>query len=150
MSKKSDLEMNLLTEALIFRFKTLIETYRNHTILAAGTTRLGKIEFINVSNWHSCPICSTLHLEESLLIRVRQNRYSSAGIIAKRLTEAESTIQIHLEYQSRCAQAFQIPYREKRPRFIRLGTPIRKEVSPRWFNNPSNETNRPKNFLALI
>ena len=150
MSKKSDLEMNLLTEALISRFKTLIETDRNHTLLAAGTTRLGKIEFINVPDWHSCPFCSTIHLEEGLLIRIRQNRYSSAGILANRLTETESTIQIHLEYQSRYAKALQIPYREKRPRFIRLGTPIRKEASPRWFYNPSNETNRPKNLLALV
>ncbi len=150
MSIKSDLEMNLLAEALISRFKTLIETYPNHTLLAAGTTRLGKIEFINVPNWHSCPIGSALHLEESLLIKIRQDRYSSAGIIAKRLTQAESTIQIHLEYQSRYAQAFRIPYREKRPRLIRLGTPIRKEASPRWFYNPYSETNRPKNLLALI
>lgn len=150
MSKKSDLEMNLLAEALVSRFKTLIAADRNHTQMAAGTTRLGKVEFISVPNWHSSPIGLMPRLEESLLIRIRQNRYSSVGIIDRPSNEGESIIRIHLEHQSRYAQAFQIPYRENRPRFIKLGTPIRKEAYPRWFYNSSNETVRPMSLLGLI
>ncbi len=136
MSKKSNLEMDALTRALIDRFRTLTGTESTHILMAAGTTRLGKIEFIHNPTWATKSARPLPYIEESILIRIRQNRYSSAGIIESHVTESESKVRIHIEHQSRYAQAIQIPFRAKRPRFFTLGKPSRRDASLRWFGNP--------------
>lgn len=135
MSRKSDLEIGSLATALIDRFKNLTGTHPTHLLTAAGTTRLGKIEFVHNPAWAIGNARSFQFMEESLLIRIRQKRYSSAGIIDSRITGSESRVRIHIEHQSRYAQVIQIPFRTKRPRSITLGKPVRKETSVRWFVN---------------
>ncbi len=131
--------MGSLTRALLDRFRTLTGSETTHLLMAAGTTRLGKIEFVHDPTWATKCARSFRYVEESILMRIRQNRYSSAGIIESQMTESESKVRIHIEHQSRYAQAIQIPFREKRPRSITLGKPSRIEASLRWFGNPHDQ-----------
>lgn len=136
MPKKSDLEMSFLAKALINRFRNSISLEQSDFLLAAGTTRLGKVEFIRTPIWEVGHNDLCQHIEESLLIGVRQKRYSSVGIIKSKFSHSESEIRIHIESNCSYAQAFQIPFRIKRPRYVALGRIIKKETSPRWFCNP--------------
>lgn len=130
--------MGSLAKTLIDRFKISTGADNGHILLAAGTTRLGKIEFVPQPNWAIKDTRTFRYIEEGLLIRIRQNRYSSAGIIESRINDDESKVRIHIEHQSSYAQTIQIPFRSKRPRFVTLGEPNRRDTYPRWFCEPHN------------
>ncbi len=138
LSKRSTAEIDALREALIERFRSLQSPKRPAALLGAGTTRLGKIEFLTGGS----PSLSNLsgrsyrRLEESILIRIRQERYSSAGIIAPRGLCGELEIRIHLEHRTGYALSLEIPYRAKRPQFLSLGRCRAGDVSAKWFREP--------------
>lgn len=131
--------MDSLASALIDRFRKLTGTGTTRFLMAAGTTRLGKIEFVNNPPWATKGDTLFRYVEESILMRIRQNRYSTAGIIESRITESESKVRIHIEHQSYYAQAIQIPFRAKRPHSITLGKPLRIDASLRWYCDPHDQ-----------
>lgn len=136
MPKKSTLEIEALAEALQTRFRASASSENDSLVFGAGTTRLGKIEFINRSKQRApMSLIDPLHdIEECLLIRIRHKFYSSAGTIESGIFNTEPEVRIHLEHQSGIAQSIQIPFRSKRPRLVTLGNPTQSPTQPRWFH----------------
>lgn len=138
LSKRSTAELDALATALVRRLQTSPLPGNSLLPLAAGTTRLGKIEFLKgPSRLESRPTEGLLGFTETgLLIRIRQQRYTSAGIVESPSTGNASTIQLHLEHQSGYAKSLRIPFRVKRPQFFSVGSGITQTAAPKWFLSP--------------
>jgi len=138
LSKRSTAEMDALAAALVKRIQVSPLSGDSMPTLAAGTTRLGKIEFLEgISRLEPSP-CERRRgfTEEGLLIRIRQRRYTSAGIIQTSPIGSASIIQLHLEHQSGYAESLRIPFRAKRPRTLSVGKGVTVEAAPKWFFHP--------------
>ncbi len=128
-------DLDRLAHCLASRFKALRQTQTRPAILAAGITRLGQIERLEfISPRHrSLPESLRSRAEESLLIRIRQERYSAAAWLIAGNAQTESKIRIHAEHQSRLAIAFQALARYKRPRTLTVGRLEPLLAACRWF-----------------
>ena len=100
--------------------------------LAAGITQLEKIEILkppkrlsssDTKNW----------IQEALLIRIRQNRYSAIAIIEEIAHETKESLVIHVESTQRQAVNFIIPYKRKRVGVITFGQETSRKSTRRFF-----------------
>ena len=103
--------------------------------IAAGMTRLRKIEFINTpersDSSNSRMECRIL--EDSLLLRVRGRRYSSVAMAAIQARNPSPCIEIHIEHEMGVALNIEIPVRYKRPGCLSTGESTVTKTTARWF-----------------
>lgn len=131
------IERDRLVSALLNRFQSDFESNSGSIVaqVAAGTTRLGQVEFLDLIR--SISAVRTRHrgddLEEGLLIRVRQRRYSSVAVLS--CIPSESKVRIHLEFENRTGATLSIPFRIKRPRQITLGKSDAEPADCRWYRD---------------
>jgi hypothetical protein len=131
---KAENELKKLTDALIHRIRDSLQSDVSPTPIGAGITRLGKIEFLYPTpSMDEFEETDSNRLEESLLIRIRQHRYSSAARLERSLAKIGSEIRIHAEHRSRIARAFRIAFRRKRPRRLTLAGSQESVSSARWY-----------------
>ena len=132
MPQKGAKELQSLVNALVNYNQTALANRSPIKYLAAGTTRLGKIEFIKgETDIQIREIRRTLN--ESLLIRIRQNKYSSVAALESKTTSEASSLRIHAEHEFKISRCYQIPFRIKRPNTLSIGI---QEISPAellWF-----------------
>lgn len=128
-------EIRSLAIRLEAQMKRISNPDSGRSCLAAGTTRLKKIEFIQT------PLMSTAcsaqadyrFLEEGLLLRARGHKYSSAGMAILRHFGAHSCIEIRIEHERGAALTITTPIRRKRPGFLSTGEPSITSTATRWF-----------------
>ena len=103
--------------------------------IAAGMTRLRKIEFINTpersDSSNSRMECRIL--EDSLLLRVRGRRYSSVAVAAIQARNPSPYIEIRIEHEMGVALNIKIPVRNKRPGCLSTGESTVTKTTARWF-----------------
>lgn len=132
MPQKGAKELQSLVNALVNYNQTALANRSPIKYLAAGTTRLGKIEFIKgETDIQIREIRRTLN--ESLLIRIRQNKYSSVAALESKTTSVASSLRIHAEHEFKISRCYQIPFRIKRPNTLSIGI---QEITPAellWF-----------------
>ncbi len=102
---------------------------------AAGTTRLEKIEMIPgpVRSRKKNRLLDYQKLEESLIIRARGNKYTSAGIATFLPSKSGSQIEIRIEHEKGAAFLLTIPVRYKRLGCLSTGEPAVKSTTILWF-----------------
>ena len=133
---KAETELQKLASALAGRIRDSLQSDAERVPIGAGVTRLGKVEFLYSSpartNFEET---ESLRLEESLLIRIRQRRYSSAARLERSLVVDGSEIRIHAEHRARIARAFRFAFRRKRPKRVTLAE-LRESPNPiRWYRD---------------
>ncbi|MBT3481173.1 MAG: hypothetical protein HN457_07090 [Opitutales bacterium] len=132
MPRKATQELQSLVNALAKRNQNALANESPVACLAAGTTRLGKIEFVQTeTDRQTKQSYRTLH--DTLLIRIRQNKYSSVAILETKTANNPSCLRIHAEHEIKISQSYEIPFRTKRPRFISIGIPKTTPAEPLWF-----------------
>ena len=103
--------------------------------IAAGMTRLRKIEFINTpersDSSNSRMECRIL--EDSLLLRVRGRRYSSVAMAAIQARNPSPCIEIRIEHEMGVALEIEIPVRYKRPGCLSTGESTVTTTTAHWF-----------------
>jgi|GEM_PF-653824 len=136
ISQRLQEEMQSLATFLEVQLKRVsFSDSTNRVCLAAGTTRLKKIEFINAPSSPATSGEQTDYqiLEDSLILRVRGRKYSSAGIAVYRGLRAYAYIEIQIEHERGAALAITIPVRCKRPGLLSTGESTVKPAANRWF-----------------
>lgn len=136
ISKRLSGEMQSLATLLEDQLKRVLGYgSTNRVCLAAGTTRLKKIEFIKAP---FCLAARKAHtdyqiLEDSLILRARGRKYSSAGIAVYRDFGANKRIEIRIEHERGVALAISMPVRCKRPGYLSTGESTITPAVNRWF-----------------
>lgn len=130
MSRKANQEIQDLIHQLLRKTCAALESSETRWPIAAGITRLGKIEFLFIQLETEA---TKARSEESLLIRIRQSRYSSAAMLENETIAKGTEIRIHAEHQSGIATTFRVAYKTKRPKRVTLGQCNTEATTPRWY-----------------
>ena len=135
ISNRIRLEMQSLSSFLQLQLIEVSKKGFSRTKVAAGTTRLRKIEFISFPDQSHSPGLPNdcQRLEDSILLRVRGNKYSSVAMAALKGVEHELSIEIHAEHEQGVALKIAIPVRYKRPGYLSIGESSSTETDARWF-----------------
>jgi len=132
MPQKGANELQSLVDALVNHNQTALAKRTPIKYLAAGTTRLGKIEFIKgETDLQIRELRRTL--SETLLLRIRQNKYSSVAMLESKMVNGASALKIHAEHEFKISRCYHIPFRIKRPKIVSIGI---QEITPTallWF-----------------
>ncbi len=95
---------------------------------------MGKVEFLyRNASIPSDEDANIARCEESLLIRIRQQRYSCAAKLETFSLKACNEMWIHAEHRTRVALGVRIPFRRKRPKSLTLAKPREIATTPRWY-----------------
>ncbi len=135
ISNRIRVEMQSLASSLEVQLKKSSSQGSSPMAIAAGMTRLRKIELINVperSNISSLQMDCRM-LEESLLLRVRGLRYSSVAMAAIKATDPSPCIEIRIEHEKGVAINIEIPVRHKRPDYLSTGESTVTATTAHWF-----------------
>ena len=133
---KAESELQTLAEALAKGVCDALQADLPRPPIAAGYTRLGKVEFLYPSiESTGIEDISDHQLEESLLIRIRQRRYSSAARLENTRFTHKTEIRIHAEHRAPIARIFLISFRRKRPKRITVAESRETMSANRWFPN---------------
>ena len=135
ISTRIRVEMQSLASRLEDQLKKALSHRSSRLGIAAGMTRLRKIELINAPKRSDTP---SLHmdcrmLEESLLLRVRGHRYSSVAMASIQARDPSPCIEIHIEHEKGVALNIEIPVRHKRPGCLSAGESTVTATTAHWF-----------------
>ena len=135
ISTRIRVEMQSLASSLEDQLKKASSQGSRPMGIAAGMTRLGKIELINapVRSYYSSLQMDCRLLEESLLLRVRGRRYSSVAMATIQAKDPSPRIEICIEHEQGVALNIEIPVRYKRPGCFSTGEPTLTATTARWF-----------------
>ena len=135
VSNRVRMEMQSLASSLEFHLKKVSSQGSRRMRIAAGMTRLRKIEFIKAqerSNNTSLQM-DCRKLEDSLLLRVRGRRYSSVAMAYIQATGPSPNIEIRVEHEQGVALKIEIPVRYKRLGCLSTGESTTTATTVRWF-----------------
>ena len=135
ISTRIRVEMRSLASSQEDQLKKLSSHCSRPMGIAAGMTRLGKIERINSPKQSDSPSLQMecRMLEEILLLRVRGRRYSSVAKAAIQARDLNPFIKIRIEHEMGVALYIEIPVRYKRPGCLSTGESTITATTARWF-----------------
>jgi len=135
ISTRIRVEMQSLASSLEDQLKKVSSHCSSRMGIAAGMTRLGKIELINAPKRSDTPSLQIdwRMLEESLLLRVRGRRYSSVAMASIQARDPSPCIEIRIEHEKGGALNIEIPVRYKRPGCLSTGESTVTATTAHWF-----------------